>query len=399
MSSQSTKLVVHVADIALSAETGMGRIACHWQQALEQRGYEFIHIGRDQVGRLPHRGLFGVAAYLAYRQLGRTATFFLVHEAAASEFVDRSIPAVVFSHGLDRRSWELGEARGDRLSLKSRLLFPLWRLRPCDRGIKRATTLLFSNTEDVAFAQTYYGRAADDIFVFRNGADLVPFPRCQANPIDPPLPPLTKGEPIWKPPLLRGVGGISNSIPNCAPITVGFMASWLERKGTETLLRAADLLYQRGVRLRWLLAGTGRDAAAIGGSWRPELHDALEIIPHFPASAELGILARCDLVVLPSFFEGQPLSLLQAMAAGCCCIATDCCGQRDVIQHGDNGLLFPVGQAERLADLIETCAHDADLRSRLGMGGWRSLQSRTWPEVAAEVVDRIEMALGLDQTG
>ena len=417
MSFQSTKLVVHVADIALSAETGMGRIACHWQQALEQRGYEFIHIGRDQVGRLPHRGLFGAAAYLAYRRLGRTATFFLVHEAAASGFVNRSIPAVVFSHGLDRRSWELGLARGDRLSLKSRLLFPLWRLRPCDRSIKRATTLLFSNTEDVAFAHSYYGRTPDDIFVFRNGADLVPLPPCQAKTFDPPPHPLTRGGSGSAPPLLRGVGGISDlgdmaersdlrdvagissPRPDLAPITVGFIASWLPRKGTETLLRAADLLYQRGVRLRWLLAGTGGDATTICDFWRPDLQDALEIIPYFPASAELGILARCDLVVLPSFFEGQPLSLLQAMAAECCCIATDCCGQRDVIQHGENGLLFPVGQAERLADLIATCAHDADLRSRLGMGGWRSLQSRAWPEVAAEVVDRIELALGLDQTG
>lgn len=376
MTSQPTKLVVHVADIALSAETGMGRIATQWQQAFQRRGYKFVHIGCEQVGKLPHRGLFAAAAYRTYRRLGQPATFFLVHEAAAGSFVDRPIPSVVFSHGLDRRSWELGLARGDRLSLKSRLLFPLWRLRPCDRGIKRATTLLFSNTEDVTFAQAYYGRSPADIFVFRNGVE-----------------PLPLGDPSRP-----RSSGIAAQPVGSAPVTVGFIASWLERKGTATLLRAAELLYQRGVRLRWLLAGTGRDAATIRDRWLPELQDSLEIIPHFPAAAELAILARCDLVVLPSFFEGQPLSLLQAMAAGCCCISTDCCGQRDVIQHGENGLLFPVGQAERLADLIDTCAHDADLRSRLGAGGWRSLQSRTWPVVSAEVVDRIEATLRLPQT-
>ncbi|GEM_PF-651850 len=390
MAFQPTKLVVHVADIALSAETGMGRIACHWQQALQQRGYDVVHIGRDQVGTLPHRGLFGAVAYRAYKRLGQRATFFLVHEAAASWFVNRSIPSVVFSHGLDRRSWELGLARGDRLSLKSRLLFPLWRLRPCDRGIKRATTLLFSNTEDVAFAQSYYGRSPQDIFVFRNGADLIPL---HSGLPDLSVPDLeTAGKETAK------VGTLEHGERSAAPITVGFIASWLERKGIETLLRAAERLHQRGVRLRWLLAGTGSNVETIGDRWLPELRESLEIIPYFPASEEFKILSQCDIVVLPSFFEGQPLSLLQAMAAGCCCIATDCCGQRDVIQHGENGLLFPTGESEQLADLVQTCAQDAALRSRLGLGGWRSLQQRGWPVVSAEVVDRIETALGLEKT-
>lgn len=405
MAFQPTKLVVHVADIALSAETGMGRIACHWQQALQRRGYDVVHIGRDQVGTLPHRGLFGAAAYRAYKQLGQRATFFLVHEAAASWFVNRSIPSVVFSHGLDRRSWELGLARGDRLSLKSRVLFPLWRLRPCDRSIKRATTLLFSNTEDVAFAQSYYGRSPQDIFVFRNGADLVPLhsgaPDLSVPDLSVPdlsVPDLSVPDLETSAKKTAKPGTSERSELSAAPITVGFIASWLERKGIETLLRAAERLHQRGVRLRWLLAGTGGDAAAIGDRWIPELRESLEIIPYFPASKEFKILSQCDIVVLPSFFEGQPLSLLQAMAAGCCCIATDCCGQRDVIRHGENGLLFPAGESEQLADLVQTCAQDAELRSRLGLGGWRSLQQRAWPVVSAEVVDRIEAVLGLEKT-
>lgn len=358
---QSHRLVVHVADIELSEESGMGRIAWYWQKELERRGYEFIHIGPTQVGSIPHRGLFPYAAYQAYRRLKREATFFLVHEASSTAFLGRKTPTAIFSHGLDRRSWELALQSGYPFSWRSRLLFPLWRLRPCDLGIKKGNTLLFSNYEDVAFAQTYYHRDPNDIFVFRNGV----------YPVD------------------------LDATHQPEPVTVGFIASWLERKGIGTLVKAAELLYERGLRVNWLLAGTGSDRDTILSRWIPELRDSVEIIPRFPRSDEINLLARCNIFVLPSFYEGQPLSLLQAMEAGRCCITTDCCGQRDVIQHGDNGFLYPPGKADALADCIETCAKDRDLRLRVGDKAKQYVSDRRWETVSAEVVDRIEHQLGL----
>ena len=116
-------------------------------------------------------------------------------------------------------------------------------------------------------------------------------------------------------------------------------------------------------------------------------------MPKFPASEEQTLLSRAHLFILPSFFEGQPLSLLQAMAAGRCCITTNCCGQRDLIQDGDNGLLYEPGDAKTLASLIEKCMTSPSLRQTLGAKARASVSDRTWEAVSAEVVEQIEPLL------
>ena len=94
--------------------------------------------------------------------------------------------------------------------------------------------------------------------------------------------------------------------------------------------------------------------------------------------------------MLPSFFEGQPLSLLQAMETGRCCITTDCCGQRDLIRHTQNGLLHQPGDAVQLASLIEECAKSEGLRKSLGHRAKLTVQGRSWEQVGSEVVDFVE---------
>ena len=362
---QFHKCVVHVADIRVSEESGMGRIAWHWKQALEERGYQYFHIGPDEVGRLPHGGLFPHAAHRFYRSsrqhFGDRPAFFLLHEAASGPFLKEGIPTAVFSHGLDRRSWELAKKRErSDLNLKNRLLFPLWRLRPCDRGIKHGHSLLFSNYEDVDFAGQYYQRSSTDIMVFRNGIHPLSLTE-QAQPQD--------------------------------QVTIGFLASWLERKGIYTLMEAATILNQQGLSVRWLLAGTGGDRTTILNTWPKPLRSSVEVIPHFTRSEEAEILKRMNIFVLPSFFEGQPLSLLQAMAAGRCCITTNCCGQRDLIQHRHNGLLYDPGNAPTLAHLLAECINDVTLRHQLGRQAKESVSDRPWSNVSHEVVDWIETHL------
>ena len=78
--------------------------------------------------------------------------------------------------------------------------------------------------------------------------------------------------------------------------------------------------------------------------------------------------ARATVFVLPSRYEGFPNVLLEAMAAGCACIASDCLtGPSDLICHGENGLLLPPqATTEAWVDAIETLLIDPDYRQRLG---------------------------------
>jgi glycosyltransferase involved in cell wall biosynthesis len=80
-------------------------------------------------------------------------------------------------------------------------------------------------------------------------------------------------------------------------------------------------------------------------------------------------LESVDLVVLPSYREGLPRSLIEAAAAGLPVIASDAPGCRDAVAHGETGLLVPARDPAALAAAIgELCARP-ELRARMGAAG------------------------------
>lgn len=78
--------------------------------------------------------------------------------------------------------------------------------------------------------------------------------------------------------------------------------------------------------------------------------------------------SRATVFVLPSRYEGFPNVLLEAMAAGCACVASDCLtGPADLIRDGENGLLLPVdATASEWVMAIQALLRDPVRRSRLG---------------------------------
>jgi glycosyltransferase involved in cell wall biosynthesis len=168
------------------------------------------------------------------------------------------------------------------------------------------------------------------------------------------------------------------------------MGTWIGRKGIGTLISAAQGLDRQGIACRWLIAGTGVSEERVRNDWPYQLQECVEVVPRFAPNEEAAMLQRADLVVLPSFFEGQPLALLQAMEAGRCCIASRCCGQADFIEEGASGLLHAPGDAIELAALIERCLRDSALRAFLGRNARQRMSSRDWRSVSLEVAQWIE---------
>jgi glycosyltransferase involved in cell wall biosynthesis len=125
--------------------------------------------------------------------------------------------------------------------------------------------------------------------------------------------------------------------------------------------------------LRFTAAGepdSGNPASvepAILARWREE--GAVHFAGHVDDMPAL--LARADIVVLPSYGEGAPRSLIEAAACAKPLVATDVRGCRDVVVDGVNGLLVPVRNSKRLAEAVMTLADDAPLRARMGEAGRR----------------------------
>ena len=76
-----------------------------------------------------------------------------------------------------------------------------------------------------------------------------------------------------------------------------------------------------------------------------------------------------DVFVLPSFTEGHPKVLLEAMASGLPCVASDCTGNRSLLTDGETGLLFDPGDADALASRLERLFADPAFARRLGERG------------------------------
>lgn len=132
------------------------------------------------------------------------------------------------------------------------------------------------------------------------------------------------------------------------------------QKGLRYLLEAAAQVPEAC----FVVAGEGDEraaleagAAALGLDGRFRLLGQRDDVPE--------LLASCDMVVLPSLFEGLPLAVLEGMAAGRPVVATDVDGVGEAISDGETGLLVPPAQPASLARAIRRLLADAELGVRL----------------------------------
>jgi glycosyltransferase involved in cell wall biosynthesis len=80
-------------------------------------------------------------------------------------------------------------------------------------------------------------------------------------------------------------------------------------------------------------------------------------------------LLQSDIFILPSFAEGVPVSLMEAMACGVPVIATHVGGIAELVEHGETGLLVPASDAVALRDAIARYLNDFGLREKVSRQG------------------------------
>lgn len=161
----------------------------------------------------------------------------------------------------------------------------------------------------------------------------------------------------------------------------------VHEKGHADVLEALALLGREGPSLRMTFAGHGplreillSAVGAMGPGHRVSITG--------PVSHEqmLDAMARADLVVVPSRFEGFGLTALEAMALGRPVLATTAGGLPEVIEHGVSGWLVPPGDPAALAQAMASLLGDAALRQRLGAAGRERARARfALPEIAARL--------------
>lgn len=118
----------------------------------------------------------------------------------------------------------------------------------------------------------------------------------------------------------------------------------------------------------FVFAGDGPERAGLESEARQlDLRDRVIFLGQRNDVSEL--LQGCDLFVLPSLFEGLPLSVMEAMAAGKPVIASDIGGVNELIRDGETGYLVPPGDTHALARSINMLISDPALSRKMALAG------------------------------
>ena len=157
-----------------------------------------------------------------------------------------------------------------------------------------------------------------------------------------------------------GSGYGASSAAGCgATPCVLTIARLAPQKGLDLLLEAATLIKQRGIDFTWLVAGDGPLKAQLN----QQIDDAALPVKLLGRREDIGaLLSQADVVVQTSYWEGQPLTLREAMQAGRAIVATDVGGSAYTLA-GCGQLVEP--QAGPLADAVVAVISDPKRRETL----------------------------------
>ncbi len=354
----------------------MSRIMGFIHDRIEAAGHEVDYLCSDDVPRASS-GKFGrsVAFPMAVRaratsaaKAGRPYDIVNVHEPSAAPMVlgrrNQSPLVVVTSHGLERRAWELAmeEGRLGRQSpgWRSRLTFPLTGLVPGDFALRRAEHVFCLNEEDRAVLIERFGRSSETITRILPGAEHVYAEAAEARDY-----------------------GLARRVL--------FAGTWRKNKGVEDLVPAFVALASRHADMTLHVVGAGVPPDEVRGNFPAAIRE--RIVCETPAddARMAAAFAEADLFLLPSLFEGTPLTLMQAMMSGVPIVTTATCGMKDVIANGRNGLLVPTRSPDAIVSAVDRLVADQALRRRLGQAARaEACRLYTWDTVAGPVLRAYE---------
>ena len=138
-------------------------------------------------------------------------------------------------------------------------------------------------------------------------------------------------------------------------------------KGLRVLLEAFEAAKAQDPDISLTVVGDGQDRAWVEENARRV--GGIEVLGYKSQSEVAGILGQCDVLVLPSFAEGVPVALMEAMVSGNPVIATRVGGVAELVEDGISGRLVAPGNAQALTEAITDLAASPETRQKMGQAG------------------------------
>ncbi|SES88492.1 Glycosyltransferase involved in cell wall bisynthesis [Nitrosospira multiformis] len=165
------------------------------------------------------------------------------------------------------------------------------------------------------------------------------------------------------------------------------------RKGIFELLEALSLLKDSLPNIRLAICGDGQLDSARKRADELGIGSNVEFHGWINPDQRAEELARASIFTLPSYDEGLPMAMLEAMAAGKAIVVTPVGGIPEVIKDRENGLLVPPGDAHALAQALREILEDSSLRKMLAENAVRTVEARFSAPVVLTQLSRVYESL------
>lgn len=143
------------------------------------------------------------------------------------------------------------------------------------------------------------------------------------------------------------------------PFKILFMGVLIQRKGVADLLKAAKLLKdeKKAENVKFIIAGSGAEEESLKNmSKELGLDNCVNFVGWADGEQKKNLYETCQMLVLPSYNEGLPMSILEAMSYGMPIVSTNVGDISSAVIDGENGYLIEPGNVEALADALAMVA-------------------------------------------
>lgn len=167
-----------------------------------------------------------------------------------------------------------------------------------------------------------------------------------------------------------------------------FLGALIKNKGVYDILDCLARLQQQGLNMRLTLAGDRELAKVRLHAQQSGVEDLIDLPGWVSEATKLELLRNSDLLLLPSYKEGLPLCVLEAMAVGLPVVCSHAGGLADLVGHAENGFIIAPGDVQKMAKYIATLAQDTLLREQMGSRNAKKIRDGySVPAVAKQIGD------------
>lgn len=263
--------------------------------------------------------------------------------------VRQNVPTIVSAHGVDTYGWPFR-----RRGLK----------RAACEALLKATRL---SAVSGSLAKTMQQLAPREVRVIWNGADERIF-----GPAD------------------RAAARQKLEIPQDR-FVIAYAGNLLRAKGLFELLEATQRI--SGCAPLLCIAGTGSDEAELRAA-ALERHVDVRFLGRREQSEVANLIAACDVFTLPSYYEGLPNAVCEAMLSARAVVASTAGGIPEIVEHGVAGLLVPPRDARALAEALDQLAAQPDCREAMARAANAFAERNlTWASASREYEALYEEAI------